>query len=99
MVRKFENGSEEIHYRFDGRSSRNKLPGTGGALDNTYSFISRWDGDKLVTDIVWEAPQGKRSRTETISINNGVLTIETVRPAARGAGDPYVVTSVFQRKN
>ena len=98
MIRKFENGSEEIKYRFDGRASRNKLPGTGGALDNTYTFISRWDGQKLVTEILWEGPQGKRSRVETISIENDLLTMETVRPAARGAGDPYVVTNVFQRK-
>ena len=98
MTRKFGEGSDEIQYRFDGRGSRNKLPGTGGAVDNVYTFTSGWDGAKLVSHIRWEGPQGARERTETISIENDVLTIQTVRPAAPGAGEPFVQTNVFLRK-
>src|SRR6187455_878128 len=36
LIRKFTDVSEEIQYRFDGRPSTNKLPGTGGAVDNRY---------------------------------------------------------------
>ena len=98
MMRKFENGSEEVKYRFDGKASRNRLPGTGGAIDNVYSFVSRLDGSKLVTTISWKGPQGERERVETMSLIDDVLTIETLRPAARGAGDPFIQTNVFVRK-
>ena len=98
IKRNFGEGSDEIKYRFDGRESRNKLPGTGGAVDNVYTFTSGWDGAKLVSHIRWQGPQGARERTETISIDNDVLTIQTIRPAAPGGGEPFVQTNVFLRK-
>ena len=98
MTRKYGDASEEIKYRFDGRDSRNRLPGTGGAIDNTYTFVSRWDGDKLVTSIGWLGPQGARNRTETISVQNDELTIQTSRPSPDPSAPPFVQTNVFVRK-
>jgi TonB family protein len=98
MTRKFADATEEIRYRFDGKGAPNKLPGTGGAVDNTYTYVSRWDGDKLVTSITWTGPQGPRQRTETISVSGDTLTMQLTRlPDAPGA-EPIVTTNVFSRK-
>jgi|SRR6185503_1848187 len=98
FVRKFGDAREELRYRFDGRPSNNKLPGTGGAVDNTYVYVSRWEGEKLVSTITWVGPQGPRERTETIWIDGGVLKVQTLRAAADPGAEPMVTTNVFERK-
>lgn len=98
MIRRFADANEEIRYRFDGQPVRNRLPGTGGAVDNTYIYTSRWDGPKLVTTINWTGPQGPRERTETISIEGDVLTIQNSRAATAEGAEPFVTTNVFGRK-
>jgi len=98
LIRKFADANEEIRYRFDGRPSSNKLPGTGGAVDNTYVYVSRWKGQKLVSTISWTGPQGKRERTETIWIDGENLKMQTSRPASSQGGEPFVTTNVFNRK-
>jgi TonB family protein len=98
LTRKFTDAMEEIRYRFDGKASSNKLPGTGGAVDNTYVYVSRWDGARLVSSITWTGPQGPRERTETISVDGDTLTMQTTRPATTPGGEPFVQTNVFTRK-
>jgi TonB family protein len=98
LFRKFADATEEIRYRFDGRASSNKLPGTGGAVDGTYVYVSRWEGEKLVSTISWTGPQGPRERTETIWIEGGTLKMQTSRPALSQGGEPFVTTNVFNRK-
>lgn len=90
--------SESVVYRFDGGESRNQLPGSGGAIDNVYRFVSRWEGDKLVTRITWRGPMGLRERVETMSLDGDTLTIESTRPAFTAGGEPMVQTNVFTRK-
>ena len=97
ITRRFPDGSEEVKYRFDGRESRNRLPGTGGAVDSTYTFVSRWEGSTLVTSITWNGPQEPRQRTEKISLDGDTLTIQTIRLADADA-EPFVQTNVFVRK-
>ena len=98
LVRKFADGTEEIRYRFDGRPSSNKLPGTGGAVDSTYVYVSRWEGAKLVSTISWTGPQGPRERTETIWIEGETLKMQMSRPPSADGGEPMVTTNVFNRK-
>lgn len=98
MIRRFADVNEEITYRFDGQPSANKLPGTGGAIDNVYTYVSKWDGAKLVTTITWIGPQGPRARVETISIEGRTLTVQTSRPPTDPGTQPAVTTTVFSRK-
>lgn len=98
LIRKFADAKEEVRYRLDGQPSRNRLPGTGGAVDSTYVYVSRWDGEKLVSTISWTGPQGRRERTETIWIENEALKMQTSRPAFSEGGEPFVTTNVFTRK-
>ena len=78
--------------------SRNRLPGTGGALDNMYTYVSRWEDNKLVSIIRWTGPQGQRERTETISIDGDTLTMQTSRAPVDPGGQPIVQTNAFTRK-
>jgi hypothetical protein len=98
LIRKFADASEEIRYGFDGRPVNNQLPGTGGAVDSRYVYVSRWEGAKLVSTISWIGPQGPRERTETIWIDGGTLKMQTSRPAMTEGGEPFVTTNVFNRK-
>ena len=98
LVRRFQDAKEEIRYRFDGRPSSNKLPGSGGAVDNTYVYVSRWEGEKLVSTITWVGPQGLRERTETIWIDGETLKMQTTRAATEPGAEPMVTTNVFSRK-
>jgi TonB family protein len=98
LFRKFAGATEEVRYRFDGRASRNRLPGTGGAVDSTYVYVSRWEKDQLVSTISWTGPQGPRKRTETMWIEGDVLKIQTSRPALSPGGEPFVTTNAFNRK-
>ena len=98
LVRKFADATEEVRYRLDGRSSSNKLPGTGGAVDSTYVYVSRWEGTKLISTISWTGPQGPRERTETIWIEGETLKMQTSRPPLSQGGEPMVTTNVFNRK-
>jgi TonB family protein len=98
LIRKFASAQEEIRYRFDGKSSSNRLPGTGGAVDSTYVYLSRWEGEKLVSTISWTGPQGKRERTETIWLEGDTLKMETARPSTDASAPPFVTTNVFTRK-
>jgi len=98
LTRKFADASEEIRYGFDGRPVSNKLPGTGGAVDSRYIYVSRWEGAKLVSTISWIGPQGPRERTETIWIEGATLKMQTSRPALSEGGEPFVTTNVFNRK-
>jgi protein TonB len=98
LIRKFADASEEIRYGFDGRPVSNKLPGTGGAVDSRYIYVSRWEGEKLVSTISWVGPQGPRERTETIWIEGATLKMQTTRPALSEGGEPFVTTNVFTRK-
>lgn len=97
LIRKFPGAQEEIRYRFDGESSRNRLPGTGGAVDSTYVYVSKWDADRLVSTISWTGPQGKRERTETIWLEGGTLKMEIARPSTDASAPPFVTTNVFNR--
>ena len=98
MIRKFPDAREEIRYRFDGKPSRNRLPGTGGAVDNTYVYVSQWEGGKLISTISWSGPQGKRERTETIWLDGESLRMESARASTDPAAPPFVTTNVFNRK-
>ena len=98
FVRKFGDAREEIRYRFDGRPSTNNLPGTGGAVDNRYVYVSRWEGEKLVSTITWVGPQGPRERTEMLWIEGDLLKMATSRAATEPGAEPFITTNVFTRK-
>ena len=98
LVRKFPGAQEQIRYRFDGKASNNRLPGTGGAVDSTYIYVSKWEGEKLISKISWTGPLGKRERTETIWLEGDTLKMETARPSTDASAPPFVTTNVFNRK-
>ena len=89
--------SETATYRFDGKDSKNRLS-TGGSIDGSYTFVSQWEGDSLVTKVTYRGTQGPRESTETISTNKDTLVIRTVRPSAIANGDPIVQTQTFIKK-
>jgi TonB family protein len=97
ITRTSGDSSEKVKYRFDGKEVKNRLPGAGGALDSTYTYVSSWDAGKLVTRITWVGPQGPRERTETLFVEGDTLTMQSARTMF-GSTEPYVQTNIFNRK-
>jgi hypothetical protein len=97
ITRQVDGESETATYRFDGKDSKNRLS-TGGSIDGSYTFVSQWEGDSLVTKVTYRGTQGPRESTETISTNKDTLVIRTVRPSAIANGDPIVQTQTFIKK-
>jgi len=76
----------------------NKLKNYGSAKDNAYSYTSRWDAGRLVTDIAWTGPHGLRTATEVIARNAETLTVTTTRQDPGTGADEFVQTLVYTRR-
>jgi len=77
-------------YKLDGTESKNE--GRGG----TSSYISKWDGAKLVTAIKAETQQGTRESTETRSLAaDGTMVVET---ASQGPNGPVNRKQVYDKQ-
>jgi hypothetical protein len=77
-------------YKLDGTESKNE--GRGG----TSSYISKWDGAKLVTAIKRETQMGTRESTETLSLGtDGTLIRETT---SQGQNGPTTRKMVYDKQ-
>lgn len=99
IKRPWSGGSETAIYRLDGKKQQNRLRGLGGmASGRDQGFVSRWDGDKLVTDIRWDCVVGPQQRTETMAIDGDTLVVEVSRPALQEGAAPITRKTVYVRK-
>jgi TonB family protein len=98
MHRQFGDRTERITYDLAGREVRNRIPGAGGARDDTYRFTSRWDGDRLVTHVAWNGPAGRRERLETMWLEGDSLFVQHKRLPVAAEEPPHLVTDVFVRR-
>jgi hypothetical protein len=77
-------------YKLDGTESKNE--GRGG----TSSYISKWDGAKLVTAIKAETQMGTRESTEVRSLAaDGTMVVETTR---QGQNGPTTTKMVYNKQ-
>ena len=92
-------GKEErtITYRFDGRESVNRLP-TAVDANTPFTFVSRWEGQRLVSRVTWKGPSGPRERIETLWLEGETLVLQNTRPAPTAASEPLVETHIYVRK-
>jgi hypothetical protein len=79
-----ENPLATITYKLDGTEATNTMAGRGGGPPMTAKFVSKWDGNKLVTSITREGQQGTVTLTETMYIEGGNLITETKNPGREG---------------
>jgi len=99
IKRPWSGGSETAVYRFDGSRRENRLRGLGGmASGRELAFVSRWDGNKLVTEIRWDSMLGPQQRTETMAIDGETLVVEVSRPAPEDGAPPIIRKTVYVRK-
>jgi TonB family protein len=99
VKRPWSGGSETAVYRFDGKRQQNRLRGLGGmASGRDQAFVSRWDGNKLVTKISWDSPLGLQQRTETMAIDGDTLVVEVSRPVPQDGAPPIVRKTVYVKK-
>jgi TonB family protein len=88
---------QTVKYAPDAKPVTNKLQQYGSAKDSQYLFSSRWDGGRLLTDITWSGPKGRRAAEETISRDGDTLTVVTTRRDAVTGIDEFVQTVVYNR--
>jgi TonB family protein len=99
ITRPWQNKSETLTYRLDGKPSKSRVRSMGGAVgDAEVIFESRWDGPKLVTTMTWRSPVGLQQRTETMAVEGEILTVQITRPALAAGGEPTVRTAYYMRK-
>ncbi len=81
----------KVVYKLDGKESVNE--GRGG-MKSTY--VSKWDGAKLVTTIKAETQSGVRESTETRSLAaDGTMVVETTR---QGQSGPMTTKMVYNKE-
>jgi len=85
-------GSQTLMYKLDGSESKNPA-GRGGEA----TYQSRWEGAKLITTITTQGRGGLTTQTETLTIADGALTIDTSRPDPQG-GAPFVSKFVYKKE-
>ena len=99
ITRPSQNKSETLTYRLDGKPSKSRVRSMGGAVgDAEVTFESRWDGPKLVTTMTWRSAAGPQLRTEAMSVEGEILTVQITRPALPAGGEPTVRTAYYMRK-
>ncbi len=92
-------GRETATYRFDGRRVTNRLRGMGGvAADSALTFVSAWDGEKLLTQIAWDRGNVPQNRLETIWREGDSLVVEFSRPPLAPGGEPIVRRTFYTRR-
>ena len=97
VTRAFGKEERTMIYRFDGRESVNRLPTTMDA-STPFTFVSRWEGQRLVSRVTWKGPSGPRERIETLWLEGETLFLQNTRPAPTAASEPLVETHVYVRK-
>jgi TonB family protein len=97
ITRAFGNDERTITYRFDGRESVNRLP-TAIDANAPFTFVSRWEGLRLVTRVTWKGPSGPRARIETLWLEGEALVLQNARPEPTSLAEPIVETHVYVRK-
>lgn len=98
MVRPAAGGTETVTYRLGGKVRENRVRIGGAAVQVDQNFVSRWEDQRLVTEITWESAMGRQERTETISLDADTLIVELRRPSFEPGGAPTVRTVVYKRK-
>ena len=100
MIRRpFDNEIETATYRFDGRRVRNRLNSLGGLASKAdLTFVSAWEGPKLLTQMTWESFAGPQNRLETMWLEGETLMVELSRPPLQLGGEPIKRTTVYSRK-
>jgi TonB family protein len=96
VTRTMPSGSASITYRLDGKTSKNQLVATTANGDLTFVYVSKWDGDALVTRI--HPPQGASERKETMALDGDALVIRSFRIDSVTGAESIVQTSVYTRR-
>jgi len=96
ITRTMPSGSATITYRLDSKESKNKLVATPADGDMTFVYVSRWDGDMLVTRIL--PPRGASDRKETIARDGETLVIRLARIDRAAGVETITQTSVYTRR-
>jgi TonB family protein len=86
-----------ITYRLDERESVNRLPTTMDP-NTPFTFVSRWEEQRLVTRVTWKGPSGPRARIETLRLDGETLILQNTRPDPTSQSEPFVETHVYVRK-
>jgi TonB family protein len=96
VTRRMPSGSATLTYRLDGKESKNQLVATSANGDMTFVYVSRWDGDTLVTRIL--PPRKASERKETIARDGDALVIRSVRIDPATGVETITQTSVYTRR-
>jgi TonB family protein len=97
VTRVFGKDERTMTYRFDGRDSVNRLP-TAMDANRPFTFVSRWEGQRLITRVTWDGPSGPRERIETLWLEGETLMLQNTRPGPTAASEALVETYVYMRK-
>ena len=99
ITRPWGDSTEDVTYRFDGRTVKQRVRSMGGMIPGAErAFVSRWEDQTLVTEISWSTPAGPETRTERLSIAEGVLLVETSRPPYQPGAEPIVRRTYYTRR-
>jgi TonB family protein len=89
-------GPHSLSYRLDGTPVKNVQVGrSGGGPPGEYTYISRWDGQKLVTEMTGATPT--LARKETRWLDGDVMLVDIAFAALPGA-EPLVRHEVWRRE-
>jgi TonB family protein len=97
ITRRISGGSETITYRFESTQATNKLTLTSPRRGGEYRYTSRWDGERLISDIDSFERDFSVKRTETIALDGDRLSITLERPDLIVNGQPYRRTDIYTR--
>ena len=84
----------KLTYKLDGTDSKNMMAGRGGGEPTEVTSKATWDGAKLVI----KTPQGAGEQTRVVSMDAGMLVIETTNPAREGAPPPTAQKISYKKK-
>ena len=92
ITRTFGENTQTTVYLLDGTPSKNMQPGRQGAEATEVTYVSKWEGNVLVTTIT--TAQGARTEKRSIEAD-GSMKVETVVTGPDGT--PASRTAVFKR--